>query len=122
MSAVVTLNPATGETLAEYPAFSDDEIDAALAGADDAQQEWAARPIAERAGVLRRVAAILRVEVDALALLITARWASRWSRRAPRWRSARPPATTTPTTPRPSSPTSRSRPRPTAAGSPTTRS
>jgi acyl-CoA reductase-like NAD-dependent aldehyde dehydrogenase len=30
MSAVVTVNPATGERLAEYPAFSDAEVDAAL--------------------------------------------------------------------------------------------
>ena len=33
MSAVVTVNPATGERLAEYPAFSDAEVDAMLAGA-----------------------------------------------------------------------------------------
>ena len=37
MSAVVTLNPATGERLAEYPAFSDAEVDAALDRAGAAQ-------------------------------------------------------------------------------------
>jgi succinate-semialdehyde dehydrogenase / glutarate-semialdehyde dehydrogenase len=71
MSAVVTSNPATGEPLAEYAVFSDVEIDAALGSADVAQREWAARPIAERAVVLRRIAGILRGEIDDLALLIT---------------------------------------------------
>src|SRR3712207_388429 len=71
MSAVVTLNPATGERLAEYPAFTDAEVDAALDRAAEAQQGWAALPIDDRATVLRRVAAILRDETDELALLIT---------------------------------------------------
>jgi succinate-semialdehyde dehydrogenase / glutarate-semialdehyde dehydrogenase len=71
MSAVVTLNPATGERLAEYPTFSDAEVDAALDRAAAAQQEWTALPIDERAVVLRRVASILREEIDDLALLVT---------------------------------------------------
>ena len=71
MSALVTANPATGEPLAEYAVFTDAEVDAALASADEAQHDWAARPIAERAVVLRRVAAILRDEIDDLALLVT---------------------------------------------------
>ena len=54
MSAVVTVNPATGERLAEYPAFSDAEVDAALDRAAAAQTGWAALPYAERAAVLRR--------------------------------------------------------------------
>jgi succinate-semialdehyde dehydrogenase/glutarate-semialdehyde dehydrogenase len=71
VSALVTSNPATGEPLAEYAVFTDSEVEAALASADEAQHEWAARPIAERAVVLRRVAEILRDEIDDLALLIT---------------------------------------------------
>jgi succinate-semialdehyde dehydrogenase/glutarate-semialdehyde dehydrogenase len=71
MSAVVTVNPATGERLAEYATFSDAEVDAALAAADAAQAAWAALPIGRRADVLRRVAEILRGETDDLALLIT---------------------------------------------------
>ncbi|RBY88049.1 NADP-dependent succinic semialdehyde dehydrogenase [Blastococcus sp. TBT05-19] len=71
MSAVITLNPATGERLAEHPALSDAEVDGALDRAAAAQQEWAALPLAERAAVLRRVAAILRAEVEELALLVT---------------------------------------------------
>src|SRR3954468_15366959 len=71
MSAVVTLNPATGERLAEYPVFTDAEVDAALTAADAAQRAWAGLPMPDRAAVLRRIAAILREERDALALLVT---------------------------------------------------
>jgi succinate-semialdehyde dehydrogenase/glutarate-semialdehyde dehydrogenase len=71
VSAVVTHNPATGELLAEYPAFTDAEVDAALDRAAVAQQEWAQRPIEQRAVVLRRVAELLRAEMAILALLVT---------------------------------------------------
>jgi succinate-semialdehyde dehydrogenase/glutarate-semialdehyde dehydrogenase len=71
MSTVVTLNPATGERLAEYPAFSAAEVDAALDRAAGVQTGWAALPFAERSAVLRRAGEVLRTEVDDLALLIT---------------------------------------------------
>ena len=71
MSTVVTVNPATGERLAEYPVFSDAEVDAALDRAAGAQAGWAALPHSDRADVLRRAAAVLRAEVDDLALLVT---------------------------------------------------
>jgi succinate-semialdehyde dehydrogenase / glutarate-semialdehyde dehydrogenase len=71
MSAVVTVNPATGERLAEYPAFSDADVDTALDRAAGAQAGWAARAFPERAAVLRRTAEILRAEVKDLALLVT---------------------------------------------------
>ena len=71
MSAVVTVNPATGEPLAEYPAFSDAEVDAVLDRAATAQVGWAALPSADRAVVLRRAAEILRAEAEDLALLVT---------------------------------------------------
>ena len=35
MSTVVTVNPATGERLAEYPAFSDADVDAVLEALPD---------------------------------------------------------------------------------------
>jgi succinate-semialdehyde dehydrogenase/glutarate-semialdehyde dehydrogenase len=60
MSPVVTLDPATGERLAECATFSDAEVEGTLERADEAQPTWAALPIGERAVVLRRVAAILR--------------------------------------------------------------
>jgi succinate-semialdehyde dehydrogenase / glutarate-semialdehyde dehydrogenase len=71
MSLLTTVNPATGNPLEEYLTFSDAEVDAALARAAEAQGGWAARPIAERADVLHRVAAILGDEIDELALLVT---------------------------------------------------
>jgi succinate-semialdehyde dehydrogenase/glutarate-semialdehyde dehydrogenase len=71
MSSLVMINPATGEPLASYATFSDAQVDAALTRADEAQCAWAALPIAGRAAVLRRVAALLREELDDLALLIT---------------------------------------------------
>ncbi|UOY01981.1 NAD-dependent succinate-semialdehyde dehydrogenase [Blastococcus sp. PRF04-17] len=71
MSTLVTYNPATGEPLAEYATFTDAEVDAALTAASEAQRRWAARPIEDRAAVLRRVAQILRTETADLALLVT---------------------------------------------------
>jgi succinate-semialdehyde dehydrogenase/glutarate-semialdehyde dehydrogenase len=71
MSTVVTVNPATGQRLAEYRAFSDTEIDTALDRAATVQTSWAALPLAERAAVLRRAAEILRGDVADLALLVT---------------------------------------------------
>ena len=71
MSAVVTVDPATGEQLTEYPAFSDADVDAALDGAAAAQTGWAALAFAERAAVLRRTAEVLRAEAEDLAVLVT---------------------------------------------------
>jgi succinate-semialdehyde dehydrogenase/glutarate-semialdehyde dehydrogenase len=71
MSAVVTVDPATGRRLAEYPAFSDADVDAALARAAATQAGWAALPVTERATVLRRAAVLLREGAEELALLVT---------------------------------------------------
>ncbi|SDM19997.1 succinate-semialdehyde dehydrogenase / glutarate-semialdehyde dehydrogenase [Geodermatophilus siccatus] len=71
MSAVVTVDPATGERLTEYAAFSDADVDAALDRAQQVQVGWAACSSEDRAAVLRRAAAVLRAEADDLALLAT---------------------------------------------------
>lgn len=71
MSAVVTVDPATGEALAEYPAFTAADVDGALDRAADAQVGWAARSFEQRAEVLRRAAVVLRADLDTLALLVT---------------------------------------------------
>ena len=71
MNTVITVNPATGKPLAEYPAFSDADVDAALDRAAAAQTGWAALPYPERAAVLRRAAEGLRAGIDELALLVT---------------------------------------------------
>ena len=71
MSAVVTFNPATGERLAEYPALTDADVDAALDRAAAAQAGWAELSFADRSAVLRRAAEVLRSRVEQLALLVT---------------------------------------------------
>jgi succinate-semialdehyde dehydrogenase/glutarate-semialdehyde dehydrogenase len=54
MYAVV--NPATGETVKEYPTISDEELRSAIARADDAHRSWgASSTVAERAGLVRKV-------------------------------------------------------------------
>ena len=71
MSAIVTVNPATGKRLAEYRTFSDAQVDAALDASAAAQAGWAARSIADRAVVLRRAGEVLRAGAHDLALLVT---------------------------------------------------
>ena len=71
MSAVVTVDPATGRRLAEYPAFSGADVDAALDRAAATQVGWATLPVTGRAAVLRRAAVLLREGAEELALLVT---------------------------------------------------
>jgi len=54
MYAVV--DPATGETVKEYPTITDDELRDAIARADRAHREWSATTsVADRASLIRRV-------------------------------------------------------------------
>ncbi len=71
MSTVVTINPATGEKLEEYPGLDAAGLDAALQRTWDAQRSWRHTPISERASLLRNVAKLLRDEVDDHARLIS---------------------------------------------------
>ena len=66
-----SIRPATGETLREYPETRPDELDRRLSRAAEAQAAWARLPIAERAEPMRALAAVLRRDRDALALLAT---------------------------------------------------
>ncbi|MHA4837516.1 NAD-dependent succinate-semialdehyde dehydrogenase [Sphingopyxis sp. MSC1_008] len=68
---IATINPATGETLARFDVHSPTEIDARLERAARAQAAWRWQPADERAVLLPRLAALLRAEKDALAVLIT---------------------------------------------------
>ncbi|MDN4478914.1 NAD-dependent succinate-semialdehyde dehydrogenase [Demequina sp. SYSU T00039] len=65
------VNPATGETLAEYPTMTDAEVPAAAAAADAAYRGWlrSSTP-AERAAVIRRVAELHRERREELAAII----------------------------------------------------
>jgi succinate-semialdehyde dehydrogenase/glutarate-semialdehyde dehydrogenase len=71
VSAITTINPATGEKLAEYPGLDEAGLDAALQQTADAQKQWRATDIAHRTSLLRNVAAILRDEVEDHARMIS---------------------------------------------------
>ncbi|GAA3649674.1 NAD-dependent succinate-semialdehyde dehydrogenase [Microbacterium marinilacus] len=64
------VNPATGETLAEYPSATDAEIQDALARAHAGFAAWRATPVSERAATVRRVAELHRERRDELARAI----------------------------------------------------
>jgi betaine-aldehyde dehydrogenase len=66
-----SINPATGEVLAQIRIDGVAEVDAAVTRAQAAQARWAATPGAERGRVLRRAAQILRARNDELAELET---------------------------------------------------
>jgi betaine-aldehyde dehydrogenase len=70
-ASFVTINPATGDVLAEIGIDGPAEIDAAVARAMRAQRHWAALPGVERGRVLRRAADMLRSRNADLATLET---------------------------------------------------
>jgi succinate-semialdehyde dehydrogenase/glutarate-semialdehyde dehydrogenase len=55
-----TVNPATGETLAEYPSLSGTDLRAILTRADAAWESWRTTSFGERAALIRKVGALLR--------------------------------------------------------------
>jgi succinate-semialdehyde dehydrogenase/glutarate-semialdehyde dehydrogenase len=56
MSVYAVVDPATGETVKEYPTISDDDLRAAIGRADEAHRGWSASStVAERADLVRRV-------------------------------------------------------------------
>jgi succinate-semialdehyde dehydrogenase / glutarate-semialdehyde dehydrogenase len=56
MSTYAVVNPATGETIKEYPEIGDDELRAAIDRADQASRSWTgSTSVAERAALVRRV-------------------------------------------------------------------
>jgi succinate-semialdehyde dehydrogenase/glutarate-semialdehyde dehydrogenase len=69
--AMVSLNPASGERMAEYALWGDADIERALAHIADAAQSWSGYPIDARAALLRRAADELRRRSEQWAGLIT---------------------------------------------------
>ena len=68
MYAVV--NPATGETLREYPTLSDEGVGEAISSAHSAFSEWSRRvPVADRAALIARVAALHTERREELAVV-----------------------------------------------------
>lgn len=66
-----SVNPATGELIAETDYWDEAKLEAALSQVAEATPAWAARPIEERCDLMRNVAEILHGRVDKLGRLIT---------------------------------------------------
>ena len=69
--AIVTQNPATGETLKTFPALDNTQIATVLQQVSMSSVGWAVTPIAERSACLQRAAQQLRAQRDRYAALIT---------------------------------------------------
>src|SRR5436190_8566153 len=67
----VSVNPATGETLAEFPESTPADVEACLARALDALDRWRFTAIDERAAVVARLAELLDAEKERLGRMMT---------------------------------------------------
>src|SRR3954470_20880657 len=73
MSMYAVVDPATGQTLKEYPTITDDELRDAIARADRAHREWStAATVADRASLVRRVGELHTERRKELAEIIVA--------------------------------------------------
>src|SRR5215218_6474500 len=71
MGKYAVINPATGETVKEYPEISDEELSAAIAAATDAHRNWGMKTSAtERAALVKRVAELHSERRETLAEII----------------------------------------------------
>ncbi|MCC8380374.1 MULTISPECIES: 5-carboxymethyl-2-hydroxymuconate semialdehyde dehydrogenase [unclassified Xenorhabdus] len=66
-----TVNPATGEVLAEVASGGKEEIDQAVAAAKDAFPKWANTPMKERARLMRRLGELIDQNVPEIAAMET---------------------------------------------------
>ena len=57
---LVTINPANGEVIKQFPHAASDDLDRAASAARDAQPEWSSRTLGERQQCLGEIADILR--------------------------------------------------------------
>ena len=69
MNTIRTINPATGELLAELPVDGPEQVNAAVLKAAEGQRVWARMTGTERGRILRRTADILRARNAELAAL-----------------------------------------------------
>jgi len=71
MSDYAVVNPATGETIKEYPTITDDELRGAIERADEAYKTWTPSTTpAERAAIIRKVADLHSERREDLAAII----------------------------------------------------
>jgi len=69
--ALSSINPTTGETLKEFPAFDDNEIEQRLKRAERAFAHYRRHPFAKRGQLLMAVASLLEQDKDSLARTMT---------------------------------------------------
>src|SRR5439155_2102539 len=70
-SQIASINPATEEVLRTFDAHTREQVEDAIAAAQDAFVAWRARSFAERAVPMKRLAALLRERSDRYARLMT---------------------------------------------------
>ena len=69
--AMPVINPATEQAIAQCPKVSKEQLNAALAAAENAFAGWAATPGAERHRIIRRAADLLRERAEGIARVVT---------------------------------------------------
>lgn len=69
--SMAVTNPATEKELAQCPKVSRDQLDAALAAANEAFPKWAATPAIERFRIIRHAAQLLRERAEGIARVMT---------------------------------------------------
>ena len=69
--AFASINPATGQTLAEFPELTAPELEARLARAADAVWPWRFTAVEERAAVVARLGELLDAEKERLGRIMT---------------------------------------------------
>ncbi len=67
----IATNPTTEEVIAQYPAHTPAQIDAALSGAVSAFESWRSVHVKERAELMNRAAELLEGEIPVIAQLMT---------------------------------------------------
>ena len=71
MSDYAVINPATGETVKEYPTISDQDLKDAIGRVDQAHREWStSTTVAERAALVRRIGELHNEKRQQLAEII----------------------------------------------------
>ena len=65
------INPATGETVKEIPAWDDANVEAAISQVAEATPAWANTPLSERCDLMHKAAQVLRDNKDEYARTIT---------------------------------------------------
>ena len=70
-SSLQVVNPATEKVISEFPACTVEDVNRAVLAAERAQKSWASLPAIRRAGYLREIATLIRVNRESLARVIT---------------------------------------------------